>query len=376
MGVLTRVLAGLLARWAGLLGPERRDWADALLAEAGESPPGWARAAWLGGGLWLVAREALRHRVMRVLAFAAAAAGVVWVTWPGSSSDSAVPVNRVEVPVILALLAVLPLLVRRHFGPARGGWLVRAVRAGGYAVALALIVGQAVQARAGQQLGAYFYDHGILRGLMLLVIAGYVTVILIVTSRRVRLTRSSLPIAIGTAAAVVLVAFARTGLNVFQMQARWWALTELALPLATGFAVARVAARDTSATVTGPARQGALGAICATGTAALMLAALTTLTVALFPQRVPLQTPPPPANGGCETCEPVSLVIPVGLRHEYWVDLSVDQAGGAVFIVLAAPFLTVFFGAIGVGLASASRRRSGQGGDRHAPSPPAPSSLP
>jgi hypothetical protein len=287
-----------------------------------------------------------------------------------------VPVNRVEVPFILALLAVLPVLVRSRFGPARGGWPARAVRAGGYAVALALIAGQALQAREGQKLGAYFHDLGILRGLMLLVVAGYVTAILMVTSRRARLTRSGLPIAIGAATAVVLFAFARTGLNIYQMQARWWGLTELALPLTTGFAVARVAARDQSAAVMGPARQGGLAAICATGTAALMLAALITLTVALFPQRVPLQTPPPPGNGGCETCEPVNLVIPAALRHEYWVQLSVDQAGGAVFVVLAAPFLAVFFGAIGVGLASASRRRSSHGGEQHVPSPPAPSPLP
>src|ERR1700722_12063306 len=115
----TRVLAGLLGRCARLLPPARRDWAEAVLAEAGEIPAWTSRVAWLAGGLWLVAREVLM-RVIRVLAFAAGAAGMVSVGWPGSSSDSAVPLNRVYVVVTVVALAVLPVLVRRYFGPARG----------------------------------------------------------------------------------------------------------------------------------------------------------------------------------------------------------------------------------------------------------------
>jgi len=54
--------------------------------------------AWLGGGLWLVAREAVMGRVMRVLAFAAGAAGLVWAGWPGASSNSATPLNIPRLP--------------------------------------------------------------------------------------------------------------------------------------------------------------------------------------------------------------------------------------------------------------------------------------
>src|SRR5215467_7553582 len=79
MGRFTGVLAGLLGRSAGLLPAARREWAAAVLAEAGEVPAGAGRVAWLCGGLWLVAREAVMGRVMRVLAFAAGAVGLVWI---------------------------------------------------------------------------------------------------------------------------------------------------------------------------------------------------------------------------------------------------------------------------------------------------------
>jgi hypothetical protein len=45
-GLLTRVLSSLLRHSAGLLGPGRRGWVEAVLAEAGEIPAGSAR--WRG----------------------------------------------------------------------------------------------------------------------------------------------------------------------------------------------------------------------------------------------------------------------------------------------------------------------------------------
>jgi hypothetical protein len=131
MDRLARLLAGLLGRSAGLLPAARRDWASAVLAETREVPPGAGRLAWLGGGLWLVARELLRHRLIRVLAFAGGAAALVAVGWPGRSSNSAVPLNRVYVVGTVVLLAGLPAVTRRYFGPVRAGWAARAARAGG-----------------------------------------------------------------------------------------------------------------------------------------------------------------------------------------------------------------------------------------------------
>ena len=117
MDRVTRMLAGLLGRSAGLLPAARREWAEAVLAEAGEVPAGSARVAWLGGGVWMVAREVVLGTVIRALAFAAGAVGLAWVGWPGASSNSATLLNRVYVTGTVVLLAVLPWVVRRYFGP-------------------------------------------------------------------------------------------------------------------------------------------------------------------------------------------------------------------------------------------------------------------
>ena len=384
----TGALAGLLGRSAALLPADRREWAEAVLAEAREVPAGAERVAWLGGGLWMVTREVVMGRVIRVLAFAAGAAGMVVIGWPGASSNSATPLNRVYVTGTVVLLAVLPWIVRHYFGPVRGGWAPRVARAGGYLMVLALIAAKAVKDRDGSKLGAYFVivpGEWVLEIVFLLVIVGYLAGLLILTSQRIRLTRSGLPIGIGVGAvtAGVLYAFAPLGIGFIlffpldpeSSLGSLWGLVSLALPLATGFLVARLAARDTQPGTLNPAQQGCLAASCAAATAALLLAVLTSVTIALFPSHVPLQNPPPPSGGGCETCDPNNTVIPPGLRHEYWVEISVGQAGMAAYIaVFLAPFLGAGLGALGGGLASKSRGTRGRrAGSPSAASPPAPS---
>jgi hypothetical protein len=388
MDRITRMLAGLLGRSAGLLPAARREWAEAVLAEAGEVPAGSARVAWLGGGVWMVAREVVLGTVIRALAFTAGAVGLAWVGWPGASSNSATLLNRVYVTGTVVLLAVLPWVVRRYFGPARGGWAPRAARAGGYAMVLALIAAKAVKDRDGSKLGAYFPvipPVWALQILLLLVIAGYLAGLLILTSQRIRLTCTALPIGIGLGAATagVLYALAPLGpgfipffpLDPESSLGSLWGLVSLALPLATGFLAARLATRDTRPGVPNPIRQGCLAASCATATGALVLAVLTSATIALFPHHVPLQNPPPPPGGGCETCDPGNTGIPPGLRHEYWVELSIGQAGQAPLVaLLLAPFLGAGLGALGGGLAGKSPGTRGHGGGGpHAASRPAPS---
>ena len=390
MDRVTRVLAGLLGRSAGLLPAGRREWAKAVLAEAGEVPAGAGRVAWLCGGLWLVAREVVMGRAVRVLAFAAAAAGMVWVGWPGASSNSATPLNRMYVVLTVVLLAGLPWVVRRYFGPVRGGWAPRVARVGGYALVLALIAAKAVKDRDGSKLGAYFV---IVPGLwameivLLLVIAGYVAGLLILTSQRIRLTRPGLPVGLGFGAvtAAVLYALAPLGVNVDPNgpSLKWWGVAALALPAATGFLVARLAARDARPAALDPVQQGCTAAACAMATAALLVAVLTSVTIALFPHQVPLQGTPAAggggtgyiAGGGCETCDPNNTVIPPGLRHEYWVEISVGQAGQTpLAALLLAPFLGAGLGALAGGLARRSTGTSGR--DAGPPSPPAPSPPP
>ena len=103
-------------------GAGRRDWAEAVWAEAGEVPPGLARLAWRAGGVRLIAREAmLARRAARALVFAAAAAWVAHVAWPGPAGNPATAVNRLNVVTVVAVLAGLPLLARWRFGPAAPG---------------------------------------------------------------------------------------------------------------------------------------------------------------------------------------------------------------------------------------------------------------
>lgn len=135
--------------------------------------------------------ELWRRSAIRVLMFIAAAGVVVWVVWPGSSSDAAVLINRIAVPLLLGWMALLPTLVRHFYGPVRDGWLPRAARVFGYLVVLALITGYAVATREAEKLGAYFGDGEtgvpvVVAGpWFALTLACYTAAILILTSHRV-----------------------------------------------------------------------------------------------------------------------------------------------------------------------------------------------
>ncbi len=262
MGLIARMLAGLLMRSGWLLPHGRADWLEGLVAEAAATRAGRGRVAWLVGGVRLLAGELLRRSAIQVLTFIATAGIVVWVIRPGRSSDAAVPVNRIVVPGFLVLLALLALLVRRLYGPIRRGRLPRAARMVGCLVVLATVAGHSVQQREGQKLGAYF-GHGIghipiaaQAAFFTLVLAGYAAAILILTSRRVRLSRSALPIALATGTLTGVAMYARFGVHlwsgvrgmlVVNLGLGWWGFVALGLPLLTGFAVARVAARGTPA---------------------------------------------------------------------------------------------------------------------------------
>ena len=375
-GWFTRVLARLLSCLAGLLPAGRRDWAEAVLAESAEAPPGSAQVAWLGGGILMVAREVVMARVIRVLAFAAGAASLVWIAWPGESSNSATPLNRVYVTLTVVMLAVLPWVVRRFFGPVRSGWLPLAARAGGYAAVLALIAAKAAKDRDGSKLGSFFViipSFWAAEILLVLVIGCYAAGLLILTSERGRAARSSLPIAVGAGTVIALGLYVLSPLG---NPSWWWWVAALPVPWAIGFAVARFSARDNLPGAVSPATQGCLAATCAIAMASLLLAVLTSVTIALFPHHVPLEYPAPPANGGCETCDPNSVVIPSALRHEYWVEISVGQAGAAPYAaLLLAPLLGAAFGAAGAAVATQPRGNRGRknGSDPRAPEPPEPS---
>ena len=96
MGGLTRMLEGLLRQSARLVPPGRRQWAEAVVAEAGQVPAGAPRLSWLAGGLWLVVREAtVMRKVLYWLGAGAVAAGAAWVVWLSWQTSPAADVQTV-----------------------------------------------------------------------------------------------------------------------------------------------------------------------------------------------------------------------------------------------------------------------------------------
>ena len=237
MGKLSRaaVAAGRAAVAAGrgavaagrgtvrLVAGGRRDWAEAVWAEAHEVPPGLPRLAWRAGAVWLIAREVLMvYRPGRALLFAVAAAVAAWAAWPDSSAGHAAA-DQFGVIATVVLLAGLPLLARRFFGPVSDSRAARFLRVGGYAAILALMPAFAVVApfpftvpQSGVDL-RIFYASGNPRSdlpgtssggppwqgeiLLLLLTAGYVAALLWVTSRRSRVAPATL--AAGTGVGIV-----------------------------------------------------------------------------------------------------------------------------------------------------------------------------
>jgi hypothetical protein len=363
MDPLMRMLAGLVRGLAGLLGEQRRDWVYALLAETDDLPAGSPRLAWLGGGLLLVAREVLVSRIAQALAFAAGAVALVWIGWPGASTNSATPVNRMYVVGTLAMLAGLPLLVRRYVGPSRPGWAPLTTRVSGYAVVFALVAATAVQQRIGSKLGAYSpvilpiwaMDVG-----YLLIIAGYVTALLILTSRRLQFTRRVLPLAlgIGTLTAGVLYLLAPFGISAMAEEAAHclhggpivvtddlllacFALAALAVPVAVHATATRLADRDTRPGLLHPALQAVLATGAAMATAAILVALFTTITIASRPHQVPQQ----PA-AVCPACDPSAPVVPANLRAEHQFEESVGSAGDGGLPLWFVPLVGVTLGAL------------------------------
>src|SRR5260370_28318292 len=86
------------------------------------------------------------RRIVCSLVFLAATAGLVWAEWPGAPANPATLINRVDVIAAVVMLAGLPWLARRGFGPAGDSWLARVVRGGGFAAGFSLVV---VQGRGG-----------------------------------------------------------------------------------------------------------------------------------------------------------------------------------------------------------------------------------
>ena len=198
----------------------------------------------------------------------------------------------------------------------------------------------------------------------LLILAGYVAGLLILTSRRVQFTRRVLPLALGIGAltAGVLYLLAPFGINDTAETAlhslhggpvvvadylvlACFVLAALAVPAAVHAAATGLADRDSRPAILSPARQALLATAGAMATAAILVALFTTLTIALSPHHV---TGPHQAAGDgiCPTCEPSTIVIPANLRHEYYFEESVNGAGDGAIALLVVPLIGAALGAL------------------------------
>ena len=216
--------------------------AGAIWAEAHEVPPGLTRLAWRAGGVWVIAREALMPRRIALAAlFAAAAGAAAWAAWPQPAVGHAA-VSQFHVIATVLILAGLPLLARRFFGPPSPSRAARSLRVFCCAAILALMPGLTIVEAFANLMPArpaYRYVFCVAQGWsntqgcggapgrssggppwageipLLLMTAAYLGVILFLTSRRSQVTRSTL--AIGTTTGllfgVVMYAVAPLGLS-------------------------------------------------------------------------------------------------------------------------------------------------------------------
>src|SRR3954454_10963213 len=302
---------------AGLLLAGRRDWIEAVWAEAYEVPPGLPRLAWRAGGIWMVAREVLiPRRLVKVVLFAAAAAAAAWVAWPSPAVGHAL-IGRVGVIVTVLLLAGLPPLARRICGPASASRAGRAARVFCCATILALIPARVIVevfADLTPRQDDYLRVYNIYNGtgvpgassggppwpgeiMILLVIAGYVAALLWMSSQRSQLSRSTLAIGLGAGLPLGLVMYAVAPLGLGLAATNPWLpgsdvdpLVALAwLLLLGGAAAAAVLAarscRDADGLVPYPSaaiRQGIVAGVLANLTGALLVTTLGTSTTALM----------------------------------------------------------------------------------------------
>lgn len=176
MGGLNRAITALAGFSVRVVPADRREWAEAVWAEAGEVPDN-GRLSWVAGGLWRVATEAgIVRRIVYVLGVAALAVGaaeVVSLIWRGASvapgfRSIASPTTSLGAGVYVdphttgefrslaiatvVLLTALPWVGRRRcaFGPVSDSSAARAVRVGGCAAICVLVL---VLARLAQTLG-------------------------------------------------------------------------------------------------------------------------------------------------------------------------------------------------------------------------------
>lgn len=388
------MLAGLLRQSARLMPAERRDWTEALWAEAGQVRPGRARLAWRAGGVWLIAREALlARRLARLLVFTAAAVWIVHVAWPGPAGNPATAVNRLNVLTVVPVLAGLPLLVRWQFGPATAGLMPRMLRTGAYAAVVVLTLAKAgveqvrdnpaalhrLSSDASVPVKTGMIYTWLVESLFLLVVGIYVAAILAVTARRPRIAPATLAAGTGAGIALGAVMYTVAPLGLASHATDPWLhgfriglVVLLAWVLLFGGPV--LAAVLAARCYRGPGspeqiqkariRQAAVAGFLATAVGALMVAMLGSTTIALMSR----------AGWVLHWLYPGQhLSAAVSYANDLAASVRADNYG---LILLAFPVIGLLMGLAGGGLAfpavSPGAPPGGGGGEPGPPGDPAP----
>jgi len=384
---------------ARLVPAGRRDWAEAVWAEAYEVPAGWPRLAWRVGGVWLIAREAVMVRwIGSRLLFAAAIGAAAWSAW----SAGQVATIRADVIGTVLLLAGLPLLARWYLGPPDNK-AARRLRAAGYAAVVALMPAKAATdlflgavPRGGIDLHTYDRFHcknepwcpwvpGT-KGLsptvgsevmVLLITACGLAITLALTARRSRITPAALTVGActGLALGVVMYAVAPLGLNVAYPYRPWFPGSAgllfgvLAWILIFGAPLVAGAIAGRRSQVPGPpaeltddrARQGIAAGVVSGGVGALFVTVFGTGTTVLLVNSAWVRGLL--FHGQHLTASAI-----------YGRELFATQNAGAyVILCVAFPIIGIVMGFMGAGLASLTGPRSADG---RPPGPPGPEPLP
>jgi hypothetical protein len=290
----------------------RRDWAEAVWAEAHDVPAGWPRLAWRAGGVLLIAKEGqMARRIGILLLGALAAAAAAWAAWPESSVPlSHGAANLGDVIITLALLAGLPPDSRA------ARWL----RAGFYAAILAIMPAKAVTdmfvgavPRGGLERHTYDLSNsngglpvpGTVSGgpdwggeiFILFITACYLAVILALTARRSKVAPATLAISARAGLVLGLVMYAVDPLGGQKIATNPWlhgSATDplvalawvllLSAPLVAGALAAQRCHVPDHPAQAGTARawQGVAAGLVSNGVGALTVTVLGTSTTALM----------------------------------------------------------------------------------------------
>ncbi|HEY2077238.1 MAG TPA: hypothetical protein VGH53_12980 [Streptosporangiaceae bacterium] len=326
-------------------------------------------------------------RTMRYWAgLAAAAAALGWAAWPGTPDNPATLISRVDVIATVLILAGIPLIVRRKFGPGGSERLPRLLRTAGYAAVFALILVKADVERLEMARFSGISLAGLWAGevVFLLVIAAYVAALLAVTAQRPPAGPATLAIGTGVGLLLGLAIFVLRPLaNHVHIANRWLAdLYDLGIAAAVLLvlyaairaaiaAARRTSRRDSKMPISDArARQGFAAGLCIGIAAALLVSVLGITTIALVPR----------AAGSIQWTLPNHVFDPGrGRPHtpDYVTDFEVSfsqAAAGYLLVLILFPVLGAGLGAWG-GLFAAGdsgQLPGGGGGGGRGPQDPDP----